>query len=407
MIRHGRVLDHPATQPEGTDKPASYEIAKIFQLDKDTAVLVASLREQGGHDFEIGNDGIVFRHLSDIVPQRAFPVNRLDPNYATRAGQKAVLAKYAVNGIMIPLGAKLPNGSAHPAAGTGFFVSTVLSFTPDRAEVTPNPDQFVELYQARWNGKDLKVQKDAFPEPYAAGMINIGVHCLPVGPDVLCPFVAADGIEVLRFKYQDGAWKPAASGGSFSTVKRTARIGLEKVGQSGKKFALVRGEIEPSLIRTSDGYLVYTRGPDTDPTGRLYWSRDGLHYYFRSDHWNHTVPQILNEGLDDSLYLATNTGPGWLRNPLYIFAMRGLSFVDPIIVHDEKQIHDPKQKEVPFCDHGVGSNIFLEGRWRHFLTYRVLDLRETNGEGAPPKPHTGLYVAELEYDKITQIPWRF
>jgi hypothetical protein len=34
------------------------------------------------------------------------------------------------------------------------------------------------------------------------------------------------------------------------------------------------------------------------------------------EHPNHTVPQVLNQGLDGSLYLATNPGPGWLRNPI-------------------------------------------------------------------------------------------
>ena len=407
MLRHGRVLDHPTTQPVGTDKPASYEIGKIFQLDQETALLVASLREQGGHDFEIGNDGFIFRKLSEIVPARAFPINRLETNYTTRAGQEAVLAKYGVNGIIIPLGAKLENGAPHPAAGTGFLLSTVLSFTPDRAEVTPNSDQFVELYQVRWDGEELQVKKDTWPEPYAATLINVGFNSMVKGETVLCPVVSDLGIEVLLFEFKAGRWQPTASGGNFTVTRKTAKIGLEKVGPSGKKFALVRGEIEPSMVRLTDGYLIYTRGADTDPKGRFYWSQDGLHYYFKSDHWNHTVPQKLNQGLDGSLYLTTNTGPGWLRNPLYAFALRGLSFVDPVIVHDEKKLRDVKGKEVPFCDHGVGANIFLNGRWRHLLTYRVLDLRETNGEGAPPTPQTGLYMAEFEYDTVTQVPFRF
>jgi hypothetical protein len=86
-----------------------------------------------------------------------------------------------------------------------------------------------------------------------------------------------------------------------------------------------------------------------------------------------------------------------LRNPLLAFELRGQSFVDPVIVHDEKQIGDDKGKEVPFCDHAIAENVFLGRRWRHLLLYRVCDLRETNGEGAPPYPQTGLYLAEREY----------
>jgi hypothetical protein len=407
MLRHGRLLDHPATQPIGTDKPASYEIAKIFQLDQETALLVTSLREQGGHDFEIGNDGFIFRKLSEIVPKAAFPINRLETNYTTRAGEPAVLAKYPVHGIIIPLGAKLENNTPHPAAGSGFLISTLLSFTPDRAEVTPNPDQFVELYQVRWDGKELKVEKDKLPEPYASSVINVGFNCLIKGEAVLCPVVSDQGIEVLLFEHKEGRWQPTRSGGNFATIKKTAKIGLANVGPGGKQFALVRGEMEPSLVQLTDGYMVHTRGPDTEPKGRFYWSQDGLRYYFKFDHWNHTVPQVLNQGLDGSLYLTTNTGPGRLRNPLYAYALRGLSLVDPIILHDEKQIRDVKGKEIPFCDHAMGENVFLNGRWRHLITYRVLDLRETNGEGAPPTPQTGLYLAEFEYDTVTHAPFRF
>ncbi len=143
--------------------------------------------------------------------------------------------------------------------------------------------------------------------------------------------------------------------------------------------------------------------------------------------------------MDGSLYLATNTGPGWLRNPLRAYALQGIKFVDPVIIHDEKEIGDdgmlpdpsgkavPGQvvltnedigrrpgsvplrntQEIPFVDHAIAENVFLNGRWRHLLCYRVCDLRETNGDGAPTTPHTGLYLAELEYGSVTHVPFRF
>ena len=54
--------------------------------------------------------------------------------------------------------------------------------------------------------------------------------------------------------------------------------------------------------------------------------------------------------------------------------------------------YDSDEPETPFIDHPVGANLFLEGRWRHFLCYRVTGLHETDGKGAPPGPHTGLYI---------------
>ncbi|MBI3208837.1 MAG: hypothetical protein HYZ37_08040 [Candidatus Solibacter usitatus] len=201
----------------------------------------------------------------------------------------------------------------------------------------------------------------------------------------LCPSVTLDGIVVLRLEFRDGRWTPSAWGNPFKMSKR---------------------EIEPSLRKTPDGYLLYTRGA-ADRRGRLYRSMAGLSYYFVSDHWNWTVPQGFNQGLDGSLYLTTNTGPGMLRNPLLAFAMQGVSFTEPLTVHDEKQIGDDREKETPFVDHGIAANVHLTGRWRHLLLYRVLDLRETNGQGAPPSPQTGLYLAEREYDSSAAATFHF
>lgn len=403
LLRHGRILDHPATQPEGTTQPASYEIGKLFQLDRDTALLAVSLREQGGQDFEIGNDGFIFRHLADIVPERAIPLNRLEPGYKMKSGKDAVLSKYPFNGVIVPLGAKLRDGTPHPAAGTGFFVCSVISFAPDRSQITPDPDEFIEFYQVRWDGSSLKVTRDKLPEPFASRLKDIAFNTVAKDTGFVTPFGSALGMEALRFDYVDGRWQVTASGKPFGAATNTQ--GRIEINASGKITNLPT-EIEPSIVQTPDGYLVYTRGGNNQ-RGRVYRSQDALNYYFAFDHYNYTVPQVLNSGLDGGIYLTTNTGPGWLRNPLLAYALRGQSFVNPIIIHDEKQIGDDKQKEVPFVDHGVGANIFLDGRWRHLLCYRVLDLRETNGEGAPPMPQTGLYLAELEYNKITHIPFKF
>ena len=384
LVHHGRILDHPARQPEGTTKPASYELGKLFQLDPKTLLLVASLREQGGHDFAIGNDGFIFRDLSEIVPERAVPINRLEPDHRLPSGAKSVLAKYPVGGAFVPLGAVLENGQPHPGAGTGFLLSSCGPFLPDRSEMVPNAGLFIELLQLRWDGNSLKVTRDTWPEPYASRIDNLGFNCLAKNGGFLCPMAMQDGqVQVVRFEAAGGRWQPV---------------------EAGKPFATKPKEFEPSIVELDGEYLVYTRG--SNRRGRVYRSGDGLNYYLRADHWNHTVPQVLNQGLDGSVYLTTNTGPGWLRNPLLAFAMRGVGFVDPVVVHDEKEIGDDKEREVPFCDHGIGTNVLLNDRWRHLLLYRVCDLRETNGEGAPPMPQTGLYLAELEYDRVTRPPFR-
>ena len=112
-----------ARQPEGTSRPAIYEVGKLFQLDRQHALLVASLREEGGHDFEVGNDAFIFKNLHDVAPEKAIPINRLNPHYHLKAnGAPAVQGRFPVSGGFIPLGAKLPDGRPHPAAGTGVLV---------------------------------------------------------------------------------------------------------------------------------------------------------------------------------------------------------------------------------------------------------------------------------------------
>jgi hypothetical protein len=80
-----------------------------------------------------------------------------------------------------------------------------------------------------------------------------------------------------------------------------------------------------------------------------------------------------------------------------------------VIVHDQDGIRDDAGESIPFVDHPVASNVFLEGRWRHFLLYRVSDLRERTPHAfqpelrkflGTPKPRSeksGLYLVEIVY----------
>ena len=259
----------------------------------------------------------------------------------------------------------------------------------------------MEFIQLRWDGKSLRVVSKELVDNLLGvrvGRVGLSNFC-PQDTGFLCPFAADDGsyTVVFRFDWDGQKWKPIRAGRPFITMVAP---------QNWTQARVYRYlETEASIQRQQDHYLVYTRG--RDPKGRVYTSQDGLNYTLLFDHRNHTVPQTLNQGLDGSFYLATNTGPGYLRNPLLAYAMRGQSFADPLVLHDEKGIRDDKGPEVPFVDHGVGNNVFLEGRWRHLFFYRVCDLRETNGEGHAPKPTTGVYLVEMEYERVTELPFRF
>jgi lysophospholipase L1-like esterase len=398
VVYHGKVLDHPAAQPEGTSAPVSYELGRPFQLDKDHCLLIASMREQGGHDFEVGNDAFVFTRLSEIRLENAIPVNRVNPRYRLSSGEYGVQAKYIANGGFVPVGARVgANAEPHPAAGTGFLLSDTVTYLPDRSVAHPRRECYSELIQLRWDGRSLSVGPPIRLDDVSGMRIsgNLLSNLCPQDTGFLCPFSFRDhGLAVVRFEYDGERWAPMACGPPFGESRRT---------HSESPQAPI-GEAEASIQRAWNGYLVRTRG--SDPNGRYYWSRDGLDYRFIHSHWNHTVPQTLNKGLDGSLYLATNIGPGWLRNPLYAFEIRDLrprSGPSPyqLIFHDEKGIRTDAGREVPFCDHAISANVFLEARWRHLCFFRVCDLRETNGEGAPPTPATGVYLVELEYEFVS------
>ena len=314
--------------------------------------------------------------------------------------------RFPVSGGFIPLGAKLADGRPHPAAGTGFLFSGTLTFLPDRTQGHPQAgkdDRDIEFVQLRWDGTKLKVTKREFAKEFAGVAVGrVGLsNCLPDGAGSLCAFAADDGtyVVVVRFEFNGREWKAVRAGKPFSQARPP---------QDWSKDRVYRWlETEASIQKDGSRYLVYTRGYDWK--GRVYSSTDGMNYTFLFDHYSYNAPQTLNKGLDGSFYLATNRGPGLLRNPLLAFPLRGRQFIEPWVVHDERRVHsyDAAAADVPFIDHPVGANIFLEGRWRHFLCYRVTGLHETDGKGAPPGAHTGLYIDEVVWDKVTSQPFVF
>jgi hypothetical protein len=408
VVRHGRFLSVASKQPENTTHPAVYELGKLYQLDRDHAMLVASIREQGGHDFEIGNNAFIFKELKDIDERQAIPINRLDANYRLKTnGALAIQARYPVSGAFVPLGAKLPDGTSHPGAGTGFLFSGTLTFLPDRSDGHPDAgreDRTIEFMQIRWDGKDLKVTQREFLTQ-AAG-VDVGriaiTNSLPDGAGFLCPFESHDGgyVVVVRYEYDGQNWKPVRAGKPFHEAE---------IPKDQKNLPVEHWfETEASIVRDGTRYLLYTRGHDF--RGRVYSSTDGLNYTFLFDHYNYQAPQTLNQGLDGSIYLITNRGPGLLRNPLLAFPLRDKTFPEPFVIHDERRVHlyFPKEvPETPFIDHALGTSLLLGGRWRHFVAYRVIGVHETDGKGAPPGPHSGVYIDELIYDRVTHPPYRF
>ena len=410
VVSHGLILGAPYQRPAGTTGNVAYELGYCVQLDPDHALLVASLDEQGGGDLCVGNDAYVFKQLSDIRPECAIPVNRVDTSYKMRDGRTAFLAKFPAKTGFIPLGAKLPGGESHPAAGTGFLLSSCVTFSSDKTSALKAPETFIEMINIRWDGNAI-----SFSEP----AILRELHGLPLNGDTgvtqFCPHdkgllvpmgITKQGICVFYFEWDGEKWQAISHGTPFCT-----NPGSTKPALPGEPWAYTPGESEASLRRSNGRYFLFARG--TDPVGRLYGSSNGLDYRLLCERASVTVPQVLNQGLDGSLYLATNPGPGWLRNPLVAYDPTGEES-DGLILHDQEGIRDDQGSSIPFVDHAISVNVQLEGRKRHLLFYRVCDLKERTlhkfqidegqherlyGEAGPisKRRTTGLYLIELEF----------
>jgi len=416
IIPHGRLLRRPDRQPCGTTQSVGYELGGMYQLDERHCLLVASMDEQGGGDKCVGNDAFIFSRLSDIRMEEAIPLNWPLPDYTLKSGETAWLSKGPATGCMVPLDAVLDDGSPHPGAGTGLLSATCINFNADGTSIVEESKTLLEFMQLRWDGKKLHVTRQLHETLLGFNLLAQGITSyLPDGDAVLAPFLTNHGLVVFRFVYRDGAWVAVGHSEPFMTNWNGQAVGAVDYMHSG--------ESEPSIARADGWYWVYTRGGESNPMGRLYRSTDGLNYRLLLESPAHTVPQPMSQGLHGELYVATNPFPApdgpWLRNPLMVKTFTGDGFSEMEIIHDEGGIRDDKGDKIPFVDHAAGSTVYLEGRWRHFLLYRVCDLKERTAYAfqtdlqqflGKPKPRSetgGLYLVEFAYDRVTHTPFRF
>lgn len=401
IIPHGKILGRPCRQPKNTKNSVGYELGRCFQLDQTHCVLAASMDEQGGGDLCVGNDIFIFEKLSEIKAENAIPLNWPDTEYKLGSGpETGFLSKYPVTGCFVPKGAAGYDGKPHPGAGTGLFISLGITFGIDRKSIGQQSDVVFEFMQVSWDGENFSVTDRELCGSLLGHKLMGPTfsYFLPDGDSFLAPFTTVDGIIVFRFEFNNGHWIPVECGQPFMTFHRNM-----------DELYFLPGEFEPSIAKRGNQYLIHTRG--NDPHGRLYASTDGLNYQLLSARSNNTVPQIMSTGLDGSIYLATNPNLDMLRNPLVVYPLNDDGFDEPVIIHDEEGIRDDQGDKIPFVDHAVGVNLWLENRWRHFLWYRVCDLKERTMHAfmhdAQEKYHQsgiqsrsengGLYMVELEY----------
>jgi hypothetical protein len=407
IIHHGRILARPAVQPEGTTREIAYELGFCHQLDRDHCLVVASMDEQGGGDLCVGNDGFIIQKLGDVATAKAIPLNRAVKDFTLAPGaEKVFLAKYPAVGAFVPLGALLPNGQPHPAAGTGLLFSCASTFRADKTTQDETSKRLVEVMQLRWDGSQLKIGH----REVVAKLLDLEltgstpIASCPQDSGWLFPFGTVDGgVVVYRFDWDGQQWSPT---------------------RHSKRFTKQITEMESSVRQHGDAFFVQTRCPSAE--GNLYRAGSDLDFKFVATLDTRCgSPKILNRGLDGSLYVACNSSPGWVRNPLEMVPWEQDSFGQPVILHDQDGIRGDKGSSKPFVDHAIASNVFLEGRWRHLVFYRVCDLMERTlhgfqlkqgfgdlvyGKGKGPiprRPWSGMYVVEIVYNHVIEPPFTF
>jgi hypothetical protein len=364
--------------------------------------------EQGGHDLCVGNDAFIFEKFSDIIEDKAIPLNWPEPKYCLKdSSGTGFLGKFPITGGFVPLGAKSEDGRQLAGAGTGIFISDGLTFDDSKKTGNSSSELVMEFMQVRWDGQSLSVtKKDLLDNLLGYKLLgNALSEFLQDGDSFLAPLLTDKGIIVFRFKFDGKEWRALECGNPF--------VARQKEG-----WYMNRGESEPSIIKKDGQYLISTRGGDNKV--RVYSSNDGLNYELMFAWPNNTIPQSLNMVHNGKIYLLTNPNQDILRNPLMAYPMLENGFGEGILIHDEDGIRDDKGDKIPFVDHAVGVSRFIEGQWRHLILYRVCDLKERtmcdemaelgkvlHGESGPTKRNKrgGVYLVEIECKEQNYVPF--
>jgi hypothetical protein len=414
------------------DTPAGdtwrYGLVFPFQLAPGRAAAFSNIRGKRGHDFEIGADLIIFDDLGAISAQRAVVLtrNQAEPN-PQAGGAPALMVKYPIRGGFVPFGAKRPDGSPHPHAGTGFGTSQVEAWPAEADRPFKNTQVFayMELQQYSYDGRVFRVDSTEriFYDELLSGwsLYNPGIaNAIPDGDDLLQPLSAKPGADHLMADYP----------GCGSGVVRWRR---GSKGWRPVEFLPVTGEdpsvgyIEPTLIRDVDDSLLLAAryGPEREHSDiRIWRSADGGKTWKKIIHIVGAVsatPISINRAADGTPYIGANlyevflggfpnafgtprnsqSNPragGWLRDKLCLWPLnRERNGVEaPILVRHGREEFGPEPGGVAwFIDHPSAATVQLaDGNWHDVLGYRICSRGEVWAGMAPSAP-TGAYFEEV------------
>ena len=414
----------PPEAPEGENW--RYGIGLPFQLAPGKAGLFCNIKGKRGQDFEAGNDLIVFDSITDGV-REIFPIVRNEIKDDPHTGKAADVVKYPTRGGFVPLGAKRPDGSPYPNVGTGFGLNQAIGWPLGGSSATEDSTRYWywDLQQYRYDGQVFSVESseavdvgDLLPE----WIISDGglTNAIPDGDDFLVGMTGSEG----NAEEWNQAGRPAGAG-----VMRWQRKSERWVPTSFVRITDLDGSFEPSLIRDTDGSLLFCARAGSERgrrrlESRIWRSGDG------GDSWEQTLfvlgavggsPITLNQAADGSPYIAANLFEVLLHPIAERFRPkkddRGIEYASPagreklclwplneardgletpILVRDSvAEFGLAPSGDTWNIDHPSAMTVRLaDGDWHNIIVMRICDHAEVR-EGADPAPQTGCYLEEI------------
>lgn len=421
-----------------------YQLVRCVQLDATAAGFFVNLRqsESTGYDMEIGTDFCYSRDPELRKFEGLQPLARAEVVDPAGDGYRFLMVSYPMFPAFVPLGAKLPDGSPHPHAGTGFAVAERLGRPCDAngkchgsGYVNPLKDKRhddVEIVQLAWDGRALTVTSREYLDlGEFAGELTQSFDpmsgCVPDGADLLlgwCRALPGEKIArpgVARWRRTDGRWRIAA---------------FTPVGAPGGS--------EPSLVRDRDGALLFTYRTgvrewfghllQTTPGAledavhardiRVWRSTDnGVTWrlaLMKNDCCNATpvsivtsadgAPLILTNARADALATGGKSFHGGIRERLVAWPLNAdrNGLLSPLLVRDSNaEFGRAPYGTGWYLDHPCGLILRLgDRRWHSIICYRNLDMKEAGG-ARPATEHTGAYVEEVFSDDPAVPVWNF